>query len=75
MKSAANSVFTHSPQNQSVQSSEQVKDPLTSTTVVMVVEHLHEIMGAIRNLFPDTEWHLRWQKLARRYKHFIPYMM
>ena len=66
MKTAAEAVFTHDTQNQSVQSQEQVKDPLNSTCVITVVEHLHEIMLAVREIFPTKEWHLRWQKLARR---------
>lgn len=70
MKTAAEAVFTHDTQNQSVQSQEQVKDPLNSTCVITVVEHLHEIMLAVREIFPTKEWHLRWQKLARRSAFF-----
>ena len=66
MKTAAEAVFTHDTQTQSVQSQEQAKDPLNSTCVITVVEYLHEIMLAVREIFPTKEWHLRWQKLARR---------
>ena len=66
MKTAAEAVFNNSLQNQSVQLSDPDKDPLNSTTVVTVVEHLHDVMTAVKEVFTETEWHLRWQKLARR---------
>ena len=71
MKTAAEAVFNNSLQNQSVQLSDPDKDPLNSTTVVTVVEHLHDVMMAVREVFTETEWHLRWQKLARRLYHYL----
>ena len=71
MKTAAEAVFNNSLQNQSVQLSDPDKDPLNSTTVVTVVEHLHDVMMAVREVFTETEWHLRWQKLARRLHHYL----
>ncbi len=45
---------------------EPVKDPLSSANFITVIEHLHEVMQALRGLYPDRDWHIKWQKLTRR---------
>lgn len=67
-KTAIEGVYIHNPQahHQSMQSSDYSKDPLNTNTITAAVEHLHDIMTSVRSIFPDVEWHLRWQKLARR---------
>ena len=65
-KASVESAYTCDMSPQSSQQYEVVKDTLFSTTTVAMVEHLHETVNTMRDLFPDSEWHLRWQKLARR---------
>ena len=66
MKTAAEAVYTPDSPNHPTQSLEQVKDSLNSACFLTVVEHLHEIMTALREVFPNQDWHIRWQKLTRR---------
>ena len=69
-KTSVESAYT-SDAPQTSQQYEVVKDTLFSTTTVAVVEHLDETVNTMRELFPESEWHLRWQKLARRYSEKI----
>ncbi len=75
MKTAAETVYTHDSPNHSPKPavSETVKDPLSAANFVTVIEHLHDIMQALREIYPENDWHIKWQKLTRRYinKHDI----
>jgi neurofibromin 1 len=70
MKSAVEALYTYNSQMPSVAQFEITKDPLSSTSVVSIVEHLQEVMNCVREVYTDMEWHLRWQKLARRSAFF-----
>ena len=72
MKTAAETVYSHDSPNHSVKSaSDTVKDPLSAANFVTVIEHLHDIMQALREIYPEKDWHIKWQKLTRRCINFF----
>lgn len=66
-KSSVESAYTPEIATQSTRQYDTGKDSLISSATVTAVEHIHETLNAVRGLYPKSEWHLRWQKLARRY--------
>ena len=66
MKNATEAVYSHDSPNHSL-GAESVKDPLSSANFLTVIEHLHDIMQALRLIYPEKDWHIKWQKLTRRY--------